>query len=185
MAQGSLEELRALSALQTQLFLDAVARFRRSGAQDNELTELGANFVDKGRRAGWVDDEGQLALADDAVRALYRVRWAELTGTLAVSALRPTLDEFRLYYRVLLEHAEGLTERERDEHRLAYVAALARIDPEFPADLARGVLFARLGRASSAYQAFAAFIASHPDGPWLLRARNHALWALAQAPATE
>lgn len=184
-ARGSFEELRTLSALQTQLFLDAVERFRERGVRDSELSELGGNFIETGRRAGWVDEAFHLMLPNDAVRVLYRVRWAELTGALAVSQLRPTLDEFRLYYRVLLEHAEGKSERDRDEHRLAYVAALARLDPEFPAEFARGVLFGRLGRASAAYQAFAAFLANHPDGPWVLRARNHALWALAQVPATE
>ena len=184
-ASGALEELQALRATQTELFLQAVERFRQSGKADTELSELGANFIEKSRRAGWLDAEGRPLLSTDELRALYRVRWAELTGALEVGRLRPTLDEFRLYYRALLEHPEGLSAQEQDERRLVYVSALARIDAEFPANLARGVLLSRLGRVRPAYDAFSAFATSHEQGPWALRARNYALWALAQASATE
>lgn len=184
-ASGTLEELHALRATQTELFLEAVERFRQSGKLDADLSELGANFIEKSRRAGWLDGEGHLALSDEELRALYRVRWAELTGALEIGRLRPSLDEFRLYYRVLLEHPEGLTDSERDERRLVYVTALGRIDSEFPTHLARGVLLSRLGRVRAAYDAFSAFGVTHEQGPWALRARNYALWALAQASAPE
>ncbi|HET9929851.1 MAG TPA: hypothetical protein VFQ35_04155 [Polyangiaceae bacterium] len=184
-ARGLFEELQVLRATQTRLFLDAVERFRQGEKDDRELSELGANFVERGQRSGWLDADGRVLLSTEELRALYRMRWAELTGALEIGRLRPSLDEFRLYYRVLLEHPEGLSPPEQDERRLAYVTALARIDSEFPTDLARGVLLARLGRVRSAYDAFSAFVVSHEQGPWVLRARNYALWALAQASPTE
>ncbi|MFZ5895982.1 MAG: hypothetical protein ACOY0T_33305 [Myxococcota bacterium] len=181
----SVEPLQMLRAVQTQLFLQAMGRFRKSGKPDRELEELGANFIEKARAAGWIAGDGTLLLDDEALRALYRVRWAELTGALENAALRPSLDEFRLYYRVLLEHPEGLSPLDQDEHRLGYVNALSRLDGEFPGDLARGVLLYRLGRPQAAYLAFSAHAAAHGDGAWSLRVRNYALAALAQASATE
>ena len=121
----------------------------------------------------------------DELRALYRVRWADLTGSLEVPPLRPSLDEFRLYYRTLLEHPEGKSPFEQDERRLAYASALGRIDGEFATDVARGVLLFRLGRPQAAYAAFSAYAASHESGPWLHAVRNYALSALAQGQPTE
>jgi hypothetical protein len=184
-ASNAIEAVQTLRATQSELFLQALRRFRHSGSTDADLTELGANFIEKSRSVGWIDAEGRLLLSDEEVAALYRVRWAELTSALEISALRPSLDEFRLYYRVLFEHPEGQYGAEQDERRLLYVAALARVDSEYPADLARGVLLYRLGRARAAYLAFSAHRAAHEDGPWSLYARNYALAALAQASATE
>ncbi|MGC4091830.1 MAG: hypothetical protein QM756_28895 [Polyangiaceae bacterium] len=183
--RGSGELVQQLRAAQSALFMQAVERFRQSGRADRELDELGANFVEKCRSAGWLDADNHLLLAEGDLLALYRVRWAELTGTLELGSLRPNLDEFRLYYRVLLEHPEGQSPPEQDERRLAYVSALGRIDQEFPSDVARGVLLFRLGRPQAAYMAFSAHAAAHEDGPWALSARNYALSALAQVQAAE
>jgi hypothetical protein len=179
------EPIHALRAAQTALFLAAIARFRQSLRADSELDELGGNFLEKSRAVGWLDADGALSLAQDELGALYRVRWAELTGSLELPSLRPRLDEFRFYYRVLLEHPEGRTPFEQDEHRLAYASALGRIDVEFASDVARGVLLFRLGRPQAAYAAFSAYATAHERGPWLHAARNYALCALARGQATE
>jgi hypothetical protein len=116
---------------------------------------------------------------------LFRVRWTELLGLLKTSQLRPRLDEFRLYYRVQLEHPGGASLRDQDERRLSYLSALAVIDGEFPRALAEGVLLARLGRSEQALSALSSHLAAHPDGPWTLRAKNYQLALLARLPPRE
>ena len=141
--------------------------------------------MQKGKSIGWFDAKGRLRLSEDELFVLFRVRWTELIGRLESSELRPRLDELRLYYRVLLEYPGGGSSREQDEHRLAYLPALARVDSDFPRMLAEGVLLYRLGRKEQALAAFSAHLAAHQDGPWALRAKNYALSALAQVQPTE
>jgi hypothetical protein len=184
LAQGA-AALVSLRALQTQLFLEAIERFRRGAAPDRDLLELGANFVEKSRGSGWLDAEGKLLLEQDELFVLFRVRWTELVGVLDDRALRPRLDEFRTYYRMLLERPEGHDALDREVRRMAYVRALSKIDSEYPEDLARGVLLYRLGRPDSASDAFLAHLATHGNGPYTLRAKNYALAALAQVEQAE
>jgi TolA-binding protein len=66
----------------------------------------------------------------------------------------------------------------RASQLLSYVNALARIDPSYPADYARGVLLYRSGRPAEAARAFSRHLEVYPDGPWTLRARN--FWLAAQ-----
>jgi hypothetical protein len=171
--------------VQTQLFLASTAGLRVDAPPNREVEELAGNFVQKGKSIGWFDAKGQLQLSEDELFVLFRVRWTELVGKLDSPELRPVLDEFRLYYRVLLTHPGGESPRERDEHRLAYLPGLSRIDSDFPRALAEGVLFYRLGRKEQALAAFSAHLAVHRDGPWALRAKNYALAALAQVDPTE
>jgi hypothetical protein len=188
------ETLRQLRALQSELFLQAVrtsVAFRRPDAKDRELEELGGNFVEKAKRSAWVDSSGDLLFREDELAMLFKLRWTELVGRLDRLELRPKLDEFRLYYRALLEHPEAAgnavspSSHEQDERRLSYTAALGRIDGDFPLALAQGVLLYRLGRKDQARAAFSGHLAAHQDGPWALRARNYALATLAQVRPTE
>jgi hypothetical protein len=179
------EGLRRLRAVQTELFLGSVAELRAGAPSSVELDELAGNFVQKGKSLGWFDAKGRLCLSEDELFVLFRIRWTELIGRLESPELRPRLDEFRLYYRVLLEQPGGGSKREQDERRLAYLPALARIDGDFPRTLAEGALLYRLGRKEQALVAFSAHLAAHQDGPWALRAKNYALAALAQVQPTE
>lgn len=183
--RSGLQGLRRLRAVQTELFLRALTGFSERAPRTRELEELGGDFAQKAKRSGWLDAEGKLRLSEDELFVLFRVRWTELAGKLSSPALRPRLDEFRLYYRVLLEHPGGGSSRDRDERRLAAVGALARIDSEFPRALAEGVLLYRLGLRERAMAAFSAHLAAHGDGPWALRAKNYALATLAQLPQAE
>jgi hypothetical protein len=179
------EPLRRLRAIQTELFLRAATGLRVDAPKSAELEELAGNFVQKGKGLGWFDSSGQLRLSEDELFVLFRVRWSELVGRLESPELRPRLDELRLYYRVLLQYPGGASAREQDEHRLAYVPALARVDSDFPRALAEGVLLYRLGRKEQALASFSAHLAAHEDGPWALRAKNYALAALAEVQPTE
>jgi hypothetical protein len=62
------------------------------------------------------------------------------------------------------------------------VTAIEKLDHDYPAAMARGVLLYRAGAYEAAAAAFRAQLAARPDGPWTLRAKNHLLAALARAP---
>jgi hypothetical protein len=172
--------LLKLRALQTGLFLGVVGQGRAPASTSRELAELAGDFTEQSRALHWQNETGQCSLSDDELWALYRVRWTRLAGLLKDVAFRPTLDEFRLYYRVSIVHAGG-----DDPRRLEAVTALGRMDPDYPTAFARGVLLYRMGRIRAASDAFSAHLAAHPNGPWALRARNHALAALAEAGSRE
>jgi hypothetical protein len=167
------EPVRRLRALQAQLFLAAVERWQASGRTDRDIDELGGDFTEKCQSAGWLDAKGRLALSQAELSVQFRVRWTELAGRLDDADFRPSLDEFRLYFRTLLERPEPGAEV--DERRLPIVLKLSHIDSEYPSALAAGVLFARLGRRDAARSAFAAHLEQRPNGPWAARARNYEL----------
>ncbi|MFO7179840.1 MAG: hypothetical protein DIU78_014165 [Pseudomonadota bacterium] len=179
------EPLARLRAVQTELFLAALETYERTGERSVELDELAGNFVATGRRAGWIDESHRVLLTRDDLFVLYRLRWTDLVGALDHPVLGPTLADVRAYYAVLLRHPEGASPRARDAHRLASIAALSRRDPDFPADFARGVLLYRLGEPARAVEAFRRHLATRPDGPWSLRARNYLLASLAEAPSMD
>jgi hypothetical protein len=118
-----------------------------------------------------------LVLRDADLRLLFRVRWGILTGTHRVHPFGPSLNEFRHYYATLLAHPAGTAPPDRHQSQLAVVGALSRIDSSYPAGFARGVLFSHLGDFAAAAQEFEQFARSQGDGPWLLLARNHWLYA--------
>lgn len=182
--RGGARELSQLRAVQTQLFAAALARFERTGKRDAELQELSGNFEAKARAVGWLAGS-RLALSEQQLFVLYRVRWTELVGVREEPLLRLTLWDYRVYYRILLLYPEGRSELERDSARLSYVEALARRDGDYPQLLARGVLLYRMGQPASAAAALLQHLEAHPDGLWALRARNYALAALAELQTEE
>lgn len=183
LAQHGPDPLRRLRAVQTDLFLREVESYVESGRESRELQELGGDFATRGAEVGWLGKDRSLALSPTDLWALFRLRWTELVGLRRERALTPSLDDYRAYYRVLLEHPEGKTPEERSTRQLDYVRALAGRDSAYPEHFARGVLLHRLGQRGRASDAFLRHLAEHPDGPWALRARNHALAIPRQAPA--
>ncbi len=173
--------LITLRSVQTAAFLSALRRWEATGVIDAELEELGgdlpravgANCWSVGRR---------LRLSEAERRTLFRIRWAELVGAVDVVPFAPSLNEWRAYFRFLLEHPEGGPGPDGPRRRLAYVNALARRDPEYPSRFARGVILSQLGEAQAAAEAFGAFLEgprTTPLRPW---ARNHLAAALAALP---
>ena len=171
------ELLLQLRAVQSELFLDALRAWEEGGQRTPELAELGGSFLDGARAFGWIDERGRLRLSEPERAVLFEFRWLELLGVRDAPAFAPSLDAWRRYFRCLLQHPqapgpEGSTP-DADRARLAYVSALARVDPEYPAALARGVLHQRLGEVLEAREALEQHLRAHPHGPWALRARNH------------
>jgi hypothetical protein len=181
---GHGEELLTLRAVQSELFVTATRAWERSGQVSSELSELGGDFPELARRSGWLDGR-RLVLEDDERALLFRTRWNELAGVADTPPFAPTLDEYRARYALLLRHPSGSTPEERSSRTLGYVEALEKLDHDYPAAFARGVLYYRAGAYEASAEAFRMQLAAHPDGPWTLRAKNHLLEALAHAPARD
>jgi hypothetical protein len=165
--------LLELRALQTQLFLRALGEYRRTGQPGAEVRELSGALLEKADRAGWL--RGKQLLASDAeLAAMFRIRWGEITALSQASAFRPTANDFRLFYGHRLRYPDaGPGRSDRISAQLRDVRALGKLDPSYPADLAAGILFYRLGAIDSALDSFRAHLRAHPDGEWTLRARNY------------
>lgn len=179
--------LLALRSVQAELFVAAARDWDATGKPSVELRELGGDFPEvaeqRGFRAG-----GRLLLDDEELGTLFRMRWCELTHLKNTPPLAPSLDEYRAFYALLLGHSARIApgeEATRDRTALLAVAALEKLDPRYPADLARGVLLYRGGAQAAASEAFRAQLSPEKEGPWSLRARNHLLSALAELPSEE
>lgn len=173
--------LMALRSVQTAAFLRALRRWEATGVVDAELEELGGDLPRAVRANCWSVGR-RLRLSEAERRTFFRIRWGELVGAIDVVPFAPSLNEWRAYFRFLLEHPEGGPGPGAARRRLAYVNALARRDPEYPALFARGVILSRLGEQEAAAEAFGAFLdgpRAMPLRPW---AQNHLAAALAALP---
>jgi predicted Zn-dependent protease len=175
------EPVLRLRAVQTRLFVAELARFEHDGKTSDELTELGGDFVDKARRAKWLTSDGKLVANDVERETLFRIRWSEIAGLRHERSFAPTLDEWRTYYRFMLQHpgTGGAAAQ------LQLVTALERIDLSYPGILARGVLLFRMGRYEASEQALRAYLRDNPQGPWRLRALNYLAAAVQEVKASQ
>ena len=179
--------LLRLRAVQSRLFCRALERWEATGSTDADLPELGGRFLEKAQQSGWIDRDRRIVLEEPERAVLFHVRWADLTGLAKEHQFRPSLNEWRIYYRALLEHPDAGPERGPARHaaQRRYVLALQRLDPEFPAALALGVIAYQLGDYAQATSAFRTHLDAHPGGAWRLRAQNHlaaSQAALGEAP---
>jgi len=177
--------LLRLRAVQTQYFFAALRQFEQDGKTNTELDELGGAFVAHARRSGWFDSAGKLLPDEATLRVLFRVRWADLIGKRAVFPFSPSLNEWRIYYRFLLDHpehtsdaADAAGERAADTARLRIATALGAKDPDYPTDMAQGYLLYRLGDAGAAATAYRRQLGKFPTGPYALLAQNYLIYTL-------
>lgn len=201
-AGGVLEELRAsaraaqlrygdepllgLRALQTDLCLQALSRWETTGERSAELQELSGALLDEATRRGWTRPPHRLAMTGAERRAMFRVRWVEVTGLGRDPQLGPSRDDLLAEYRFLLEHPPvGAGPQGQALAQLDVVGALERVDPEYPAALARGVLLLRLGDTLRAAAALRSHLDRHPRGAWTLRAENYLAAALARSQESD
>ncbi|MFC1641141.1 hypothetical protein ACFL5O_00420 [Myxococcota bacterium] len=183
-ARYGADPLLVLRAVQGEFFLQAISRWEDTGRQDDELLELSGDWLVKAEASGWLARDRRWKATRGERATLFRIRWTQLNGLLETHPFTPTLDDWRVYYRFLLQHPESkagdCTGRGQSEMQLRYVSALARRDPEYPALLAVGVLEYRLGAPARSAAALRAFLDQHPQGRWRLRAQNHLRAALQQ-----
>ncbi len=208
-AQIALEEhgersIRALRAVQTARFLEAVREFEKTGKEGDELVALGGSFVRRMRDVGWI--EGNKVLPDPvALHVAYQIIWNHRLGVDAAPVFQPTLDEMRALYSFYLTHphvpdaqvavfedqrAKATTKeqcalvRERElaavhQWRVERVKRLAAIDPTYPADFALGVTYYQSKLYGLSVAAFRESLRKSPEGPFAMRAQNHLKAALA------
>jgi hypothetical protein len=178
------QPLLKLRAVQTELFREAIRRWEASGRVDEELIELSGDFIERARANGWIA-RGRLVMTHEERRVTFQVRWSRLAGLLEEHPFSPTLNEWRAYYRFLIEHPEVDRTRVADVESvvMSYVASLEQHDPSYPGLLARGVLRYRAGEYDVAVRLFRAYLDERPDGPRRTWARNHLLAAARRAQA--
>ena len=170
LARQGPEPLLELRALQTELFVAAVASHPEQAPA--EAIELAGGLMLAGERQAWLTPP-PLGADENELGTLYRLYWSEATG-LRAHPFAPTLNEWRVYYRFLLGRPTPDADRAGDLRRkLEYVAALEHHDQEYPAHLARGVLLYQSGAAVQSAIELQRHLQQSPDGPWSLRARNY------------
>ena len=179
------DDLLRLRAYQMTVFLRALAAFETTGIESLELQEIGGGAVRAAREAGWLvrTGHGFRFLADRTTReVLFRKRWNEVTG-LKAGPFALTLDEHRALYAFLIRHPIGRLPnptwddpaarcRAADVFLLRKVTELGEMDPTYPTSYARGILLLRMDRPQQAIIPLADFVDQHPNGPFVLRARN-------------
>lgn len=167
------ERLLELRALQSELFTRAV-RAHSGDEPAVELGELGGGLLVIGLPRGWFGSAP--TAGDDAeLGTLFRWHWADTLGFGQRHPYAPTLNEWRVYYRFLLSQPmlDSGTRDSDVQRKLGYVAALARHDRDYPALLARGILFYQGGAYAEAAAQLRGHLDQHADGRWALRARNY------------
>ena len=181
-AQGHTGELLSLRALQAELFVRAARRWDETGQADSELRELGGDF-DRTAASAFLDSAGRLEVTDDQLRLIFRIRWGRLLGVHRQRDYGPSLEEFRRFYSLQIQRPEGgaaLNEAMRARVQLEAVQALAALDPDYPGDLARGIVLLNAGEPDAAVESLRRYRSAHPDGPWSTIARNTLLAAATQ-----
>ncbi len=175
---NAVPKLLELRAIQTEFFLAALRDFARTGKPSADLAELGGDFVAQAQKSGWLDARREFVGDESALRTLFHVRWTELIEKRGIFPFSPTLNEWRIYYRFLLEHPQQHAAAGEDDLRLRAVVALAHKDPDYPLDLARGYLYYRLGDNEASASAYRRYLGVREDGAYAARARNHLIYAL-------
>jgi hypothetical protein len=171
--------LLALRAVQTELFVRAVAAWDSSGSENRDVIELGGAFARRAERNGWALG-GRVEIPSDGLAQIFVTRWTRLAGLADTQPFIATLNELRLYYRTLMQHPDA---RAGDHYAVAealegYVTALHGYDPDYPAALAGGIAAFQKGEFDAAAELLAAHLKDHPGGPWRLRAQNY--WVAAR-----
>jgi hypothetical protein len=192
-AQGD-EALLQLRAFQQRSFLREVRRWETTHEATKELAEVAGGFIRLIERNGWVDASGRVLMTEGALMASFKRRWNEITG-LDGEPLRVSIEEQRALLTFLLLHPatssnaaagdEASRSKARamleNQARLKKIDEIAAIDPAYPSELARGVIFYKLGRVLLAVESFRQHLDEHPDGPHALRAQNYLRAALGRA----
>lgn len=174
---GQREPLLQLRAVQARLFVRAVRGYDWNNPVPLELRELGGDFAERAKKSGWLS-RGECVATDDELTTLFGLRWLELTRLRDDAAFRPSLGEWRRYFRFLLLYPEqGADGAPAAARRLRYAEALAKRDGDYPIDLVRGTLLLELERNQASASALSAHLGQGRGAEWQLRARNYLLSA--------
>ena len=171
-----------LRAYQMRQFIKELQRWTDGAAESDELTALGGDFVDTLQRNRWCSGGRRLLLGERELRVLFKKRWNAITG-LHGPTFNLSIDENKVRFAFLLRHpfraqrnardGSKLATSQRSRAQLAVIDKLVALDPNYPAELARGVVMFQRGRYALASERFRRHLAARPDGPHTLRARNY------------
>jgi hypothetical protein len=210
--EGELAKLRAFEA---RALLIELRRWEATGEESDDLVELGGGMLFLLHRSGWlteppVSERRKLVIDDDALRVVFKKRWATITG-LEGGPLALRVDEERALTRFLLRHppehvvaaaldaggtpgtrtpraADGTAEPDEQRrkaltagYRIKKIDELAAVDPTYPAAFAKGVLAYQLGQFPRAVDLLRAHLERAPDGRLAVRATNYLRAALERA----
>lgn len=171
LAAGEEENLLRLRALQAELFREAVERASDEAEPGSELLELGGPFV-RNAHQRFSHGRKKLAISELELNVLFRFRWGRLTGSSRHPQFRPSLNEQRAYYALLLRFPSASEPREQAAEQAVASAALGRLDPEFPVDAAVGLALARAGSLAEAEGYLARYQQAEAGGAFSLQVRN-------------
>ena len=181
-AKSGDEALLTLRAVQTEMFVNALELWESTGKVPDDLVELGGDFVRLARTNGWWTADHLNILAQERW-ALGLLRWTSLAGFLQLEPYRLSREieivELRFFYAHLNPDGPRLQTRQKILRRYS------EIDPNYPIDYARGVLFAEEGQYDYAAASFTRHLQAHPQGDYAIRARNHLIWVMQQVGHAE
>jgi tetratricopeptide (TPR) repeat protein len=184
----------ALRAHHLRSFLQEMARYDVTGEESHKLHEVAGGIIHRLEHNGWVDvtRAHHRVLPDATVLAiLFKKHWNEVAGV-SGPPFDSTLPEARAFYRFLIAHpalpdsagSPGLLDARSSitgQYRLKKLDELSALDPDYPVQLARGVVYYQLGRFPLAVEAFRRHLEARPDGPYTFRAQNYLRAALGRS----
>lgn len=167
------DPLLTLRAIQTELFVRAVQASILAGAPTPDLRELGGHFYQTAVRSGWIQDS-TLNVTPAVLGSLFRARWSLITG-LDRAPFAPSLtDELEIaWLNIRMPATPPGAQTEPLGARLDAIRVVTERQPDYPLNLARGIVLFQAGKFTPAAAEFDAHLTSHPEGPWTLRAVNY------------
>jgi hypothetical protein len=204
---GALLDLRAY---ELRTFLAEVRRFEQTGNVSDELVQVGGTFISRMQKVGWCTGH-RLAMSDDARRAAFKTTWNHTLSVDSSPRFALTLDEYRALYAFYFTHPhisdaerariEATFERSPDAvgreraleaaekatggWLLGKITELAKIDPTYPAPLARAAAFFMRRDYQASAGIYQGWLDDHPGGLWTLRVQNHLRAAILAEGATK
>ena len=205
-AQDGAQGLLTLRAVQLTRFLQAVDSFEASGKVNDELLDLGGNFVKRMRDVGWIEGN-EVLLPEDARRAAYKVMWNQTMALDKAPEFALTLDENRALYAFYISHpiAESrrtesfITRRKeakdarqchdvalaeataRESWRMDKIRRLGALDPEYPLQLAIGIAHFRTHNYPASVEALRVYQRGHEEGRYASLVQSYMRAAIREA----
>lgn len=171
------DPLMTLRAVQADMFVTALGMWEATGKVSDELVELGGDFVRLARFNHWWVT-GHLNISNDERWALALLRWTSLAGLIQREPYRLDRELEVVQLRFFYSHPSSEAAQLRTNQKI--VERYSELDPNYPLDYSRGVLFAEAGQYDFAAASFMRHLQAHPQGPYAIRARNHLIWSTEQ-----